>query len=48
MLYLNENDAGSGFYRLATDLKLLGAKPTADQKLTFWSSQMNATYDYYA
>lgn len=48
VLYLNENDAGGGFYRLAIELKLLTPKPTSDQKLTFWSRQMNATYDYYA
>ncbi len=48
VLYLNENDAGTGFYRLASDLKLLGPKPSADQKLVFWTSQVKATYDYYS
>lgn len=48
VLYLHENDAGGGFYRLAIELKLLAPKPTPDQKLAFWSRQMNATYDYYA
>lgn len=46
--YLNENDAGAGFYRLAIELQLLPPKPTADQKLTFWTGQMNATYAYYS
>lgn len=48
VLYLNENDAGSGFYRLATDLNLLTPKPTAHQKLAFWAGQVKATYEYYA
>lgn len=48
VLYLNENDAGSGFYRLAVELNLLTPKPTADQKLVFWASQVKATYEYYS
>lgn len=48
VLYLNENDAGTGFYRLAENLKLLTPKPTADQRLTFWANQVKATYDYYS
>jgi hypothetical protein len=48
VLYLNENDAGSGFYRLAISLNMLTPKPTAEQKLTFWARQVKATYDYYA
>ncbi|HET6296200.1 MAG TPA: hypothetical protein VFG33_22645 [Kribbella sp.] len=48
VLYLNENDAGSGFYRLAEELKLLTPKPTADQRLIFWANQVKATYDYYS
>ena len=48
VLYLNENDAGSGFYRLAVDLNLLTPKPTADQRLVFWAGQVKATYEYYA
>jgi hypothetical protein len=48
VLYLNENDAGSGFYRLAVELNLLTPKPTADQKLAFWAGQVKATHEYYA
>lgn len=48
VLYLHANDAGGGFYRLAIDLNMLSPKPTADQKLTFWISQLNATYAHYA
>jgi len=48
VLSLNENDAGGGFYRLATDLKLLPPHPTADQRLVFWSSQLATTYAHYA
>ena len=48
VLYLNENDAGSGFYRLAADLNLLTPKPTADQKLVFWAKQVEVTHQHYA
>jgi hypothetical protein len=48
VLYLNDNDAGSGFYRLAIDLNLLTPKPTPDQRLAFWAGQVKATYEYYA
>ena len=47
-LYLNGNDAGGSFYRLAIDLNMLSPKPTDDQTLTFWISQLNATHAYYA
>jgi hypothetical protein len=47
VIYLNENDAGSGFYQLAQNLDLLAGNPSADQKLRFWSEQMKAIYSRY-
>lgn len=48
VVYLGQNDAGPGFFRLASSLGLLSSKPTSDQKLTFWTSQVKKTYEYYA
>lgn len=44
VIYLNDNDAGSGFYQLAQDLNLLQQKPSPDRKLKFWSDQLKAIY----
>jgi len=45
--YLDANDAGSGFYKLAEQLGLLkrGASQRAKEK--FWINQINALYDHY-
>lgn len=48
VLYIDENDAGPGFYRLAVDLELLEPKPSPDQRLAFWTRQVKAVYEYYA
>jgi hypothetical protein len=40
--YLNASDAGPRFYELARRRKLLRPRPTRDQKLTFWISQVKA------
>lgn len=48
VVYLGQNDAGPGFFRLASFLDLLTANPTADQKLVFWASQVKKTHEYYA
>lgn len=48
VLYLNENDAGTGSTALQRLWALLTPKPTPDQKLVFWTNQVKATYDYYA
>lgn len=45
--YLNENDAGQGFYALAQTMGLLRQRATADERLTFWIGQVNALYAYY-
>lgn len=40
VIYLNENDAGSGFYQLAQHLNLLERRPSAARKEKFWSDQL--------
>jgi hypothetical protein len=47
VIYLGENDAGSGFYAFATDLGLLPARPSDDEKFDFWVSQVTALYAHY-
>jgi hypothetical protein len=46
--YLDANDAGPGFYALATTLGLLAPRASADQRLDFWISQVNAAYTFYS
>lgn len=46
--YIDRNDAGPGFYNLAVQLGLLPNTATADDKLTFWSSQVAKLHDLYA
>lgn len=48
VVYLGQNDAGFGFFQLATRLSLLTPKPTADEKLVFWSSQVKKTHEHYS
>lgn len=48
VVYLGQNDAGPGFFRLASSLGLLTPKPTADQKLEFWAEQVKRTHDHYS
>lgn len=40
--YLNANDAGPGFYDLATRKYLPRPRPSHDEKLTFWVQHVNA------
>lgn len=42
--YLDRNDAGPGFYRLAQRMGLLRDPASADQKESFWISQMNSCF----
>jgi hypothetical protein len=46
--YLNRNDAGPGFYKLATELGLLPNRATAEDKLEFWSIQVGKVHERYA
>lgn len=48
VIYLNANDAGPGFYKLATKLGLLTAKPSAVQKEAFWANQVKEVHRHYA
>jgi hypothetical protein len=48
VIYLNENDAGLGFYRFATHLGLLKTGATAAQKTGFWVSQVQRVHDHFA
>ena len=48
VIYLNANDAGSGFYHLAVELGLLPAKPSAAQKEIFWTEQMTKVHEHFA
>ena len=45
--YLNENDAGPGFFALAQQMGLLPAGANSDEKLAFWSSQVGAVHTHY-
>ena len=45
VIYLNGNDAGSGFYALAQDIGLLRR---GDDRTTFWVGQVKGVYDYFA
>ncbi len=47
VIYLDENDAGSGFYRLAEHYGLLQPKASASEKLSFWSGEVNAIHQHY-
>ena len=45
VIYLNENDAGAGFYSYAQDLGLFAK---GGDKLAFWMQQVNGVFDLYA
>lgn len=47
VIYLNENDAGPGFYRLAQQMGLMGSKPPATVRDAFWAGQVAAVHDFY-
>lgn len=46
--YLDANDAGPGFYHLATQLGLLPHGASAPSKAEFWIRQVNAVHDHYS
>jgi hypothetical protein len=46
--YLDQNDAGPGFYAYAERIGLLRKGATADERLDFWASQVRAAHDHYA
>ncbi|WP_228994519.1 hypothetical protein [Streptomyces sp. DH8] len=45
--YLGANDAGSGFYQLAKDLRLLPMSASAEEKFEFWVTQVKRLYERY-
>ena len=47
VIYLNESDAGAGFYRLAQQYGVLPAKPNARERDQFWSGEVAAIHDHY-
>lgn len=47
VLYLNQNDAGPGFYALAADKGLIPRKSGADAKFEFWANQVTRAYEVY-
>jgi hypothetical protein len=46
--YLDANDAGPGFYALATQLGLLAHSASANEKWEFWVRQVTALHDCYS
>ncbi|MHC9296580.1 hypothetical protein ACRCUN_29300 [Mycobacterium sp. LTG2003] len=46
--YLDRNNAGPGFYKFATQLGLLPNTANADDKLAFWSAEVDAVHNHYA
>lgn len=45
--YLNENDAGPGFFQLAFDMGLLPNNARAEERLAFWAAQVGAVHDHF-
>lgn len=48
VIYLNANDAGPGFYKLATELGLLVHGASTVQKEAFWTEQVSRVHGHYA
>lgn len=46
--YIGQNDPGPGFYKFATELGRLPNTASTDDKLVFWSRQVNAIHEHYA
>lgn len=47
VIYLNENDAGPGFYRFAAAMGLLRPAASKDQRLDFWLRQVHLVHNHY-
>jgi hypothetical protein len=45
VIYLDENDAGPGFYRIAQEYGLL--RTSEQEKFEFWASEVTAAYEHY-
>ncbi|NYH55729.1 hypothetical protein HNR06_005318 [Nocardiopsis arvandica] len=46
-VYKSGNDAGPGFYTLASEKGLLTPNASPDQRMDFWMTQMIKVYAYY-
>ena len=44
-LFLGANGAGSGFYQLAKELRLLPMSASADKRFGFWVKQVKQLYE---
>jgi hypothetical protein len=47
VIYLDENDAGPGFYRIAQEYGLLRKNASEQEKFEFWASEVTAVYEHY-
>lgn len=47
VIYQHENDAGTGFYALATSLGLIAAGTSKALRWEFWSTHVGRVHDYY-
>lgn len=47
VIYLNSNDAGTGFYALARNKGLLARGASATKREKFWLDQVNTVFAYY-
>ena len=45
--YLNENDAGDGFFDLAHTLLGLPAHPVGEERLTLWAAEVGRVHAHY-
>ena len=45
--YLDENDAGPGFYRIAQEYGLLRKNASEQEKFEFWASEVTAVYQHF-
>jgi hypothetical protein len=46
--YLDQNEAGPGFYAYAQRIGLLRRGATSEERLDFWASQVAAVHAHYA
>jgi hypothetical protein len=45
--YLDQNDAGPGFYRIAQEYGLLRQNASEQDKFEFWACEVTAVYEHY-
>lgn len=45
--YLDRNDTGPGFFDLAVELGRLADTADKEERLAFWSGEMNSVHDFY-